>query len=39
MADSNFILNGQIGFVAFNRQGGNLVDVGGAIKFYQNSAT
>lgn len=39
MADSNFILNGQIGFVAFNRQGGNLVDVGGAIKYYANSAT
>jgi HK97 family phage major capsid protein len=38
MADSNFLLNGQIGFVAFNRQGGNLVDVGGAIKYYQNSA-
>lgn len=39
MADSAFILNGQIGFVAFNRQGGNLIDVGGAVKFYQNSAT
>lgn len=39
MADSNFILNGQIGFVAFNRQGGNLIDVGGAVKAYQNSAT
>lgn len=39
MADSNFILNGQIGFVAFNRQGGNLIDVGGAVKHYQNSAT
>ena len=39
MADSNFILNGQIGFVAFNRQGGNLVDVGGAVKYYANSAT
>ncbi|MCK9389772.1 MAG: phage major capsid protein, partial [Sulfuritalea sp.] len=39
MADSNFILNGQIGFVAFNRQGGNSVDVGGAVKYYQNSAT
>ena len=39
MADSNFLLNGQIGFVAFNRQGGNLVDVGGAVKFYQNSAS
>lgn len=39
MADSGFILNGQIGFVAFNRQGGNLVDVGGAVKYYANSAT
>lgn len=39
MADSNFILNGQIGFVAFNRQGGTSVDVGGAVKYYQNSAT
>lgn len=39
MADSNFILNGQIGFVAFNRQGGNMIDVGGAVKHYANSAT
>jgi HK97 family phage major capsid protein len=39
MADSGFLLNGQIGFVAFNRQGGNLIDVGGAVKYYQNSAT
>jgi len=39
MADSGFILNGQIGFVAFNRQGGNLIDVGGAVKLYTNSAT
>lgn len=39
MADSAFILNGQIGFVAFNRQGGNLIDVGGAVKHYANSAT
>ncbi|MGF6976362.1 HK97 family phage major capsid protein [Paraburkholderia sp. JPY465] len=38
MADSAFLLNGQIGFVAFNRQGGNLVDVGGAVKYYQNPA-
>jgi HK97 family phage major capsid protein len=36
MADSNFITFGQIGFVAFNRQGGNLIDVGGAVKYYQN---
>ncbi len=39
MADSNFIRNGRIGFVAFNRLGGNLIDVGGAVKAYQNSAT
>lgn len=39
MADSAFILNGQIGFVAFNRQGGRLIDVGGAVKHYANSAT
>lgn len=39
MADSAFVLNGQIGFVAFNRQGGNLIDVGGAVKYYANSAT
>ncbi|MDR3427949.1 phage major capsid protein [Silvimonas sp.] len=39
MADSNFVLNGQIGFVGFNRQGGNLIDVGGAVQAYQNSAT
>ncbi|WP_416046684.1 phage major capsid protein [Cupriavidus basilensis] len=39
MADSKYIENGQIGFVAFNRQGGNLIDIGGAVKYYQNSAT
>ena len=39
MADSGFITSGQIGFIAFNRQGGNLIDVGGAVKLYQNSAT
>ncbi|AOK40833.1 phage major capsid protein [Burkholderia vietnamiensis] len=32
MTDSAYTLNGQVGFVAFNRQGGNLVDVGGAVK-------
>lgn len=36
-ADSAFVLNGQIGFVAFNRQGGNLIDIGGAVKYYQNA--
>ena len=39
MTDSAFTLNGQVGFVAFNRQGGRLIDVGGAVKHYANSAT
>lgn len=39
MTDSNFTLNGQVGFVAFQRMGGNLVDAGGAVKHYANSAT
>jgi HK97 family phage major capsid protein len=40
MTDSAFTRAGQVGFVAFNRMGGNLVDVGGAtIKHYANSAT
>jgi HK97 family phage major capsid protein len=39
MTDSAFTLNGQVGFVAFNRQGGNLIDAGGAVKYFQNSAT
>ena len=39
MTDSAFTLNGQVGFVAFNRVGGNLVDAGGAVKHYANSAT
>lgn len=39
MTDSAFTLNGQVGFVAFMRSGGNLVDAGGAIKHYANSAT
>ena len=38
MADSAFLLSGQIGFVAFNRQGGNFIDVGGAVKLYVNGA-
>ncbi|CAG4906152.1 phage major capsid protein [Paraburkholderia saeva] len=32
MIDSAYTLKGQVGFVAFNRQGGNLIDVGGAVK-------
>ncbi|HEY0062987.1 MAG TPA: phage major capsid protein [Telluria sp.] len=39
MTDSAFTLLGQIGFVAFQRSGGNLIDVGGASKYYANSAT
>lgn len=37
--DSAFALKGQVGFVAFLRSGGNFVDVGGSVKYYQNSAT
>lgn len=39
MTDSAFTLNGQVGFVAFMRTGGRLIDVGGAVKHYANSAT
>jgi HK97 family phage major capsid protein len=39
MTDSAFTLNGQVGFVAFMRSGGNMVDAGGAVKAYLNSAT
>jgi len=39
MTDSAFTLKGQVGFVAFSRMGANMVDVGGAIKYYQNSAS
>lgn len=37
--DSAYAKKGQVGFLAFMRSGGNLVDVGGAVKVYQNSAT
>lgn len=37
--DSAYASKGQVGFLAFLRSGGNLMDVGGSIKFYQNSAT
>lgn len=39
MTDSAFTLKGQVGFVAFCRSGANMVDNGGAIKHYMNSAT
>lgn len=38
-ADSPYISKGQIGFLAWMRTGGNLIDVGGAVKTLQNSAT
>lgn len=37
--DSAFSLNGQVGFCAFQRNGGNLVDPGLAVRYYANSAT
>lgn len=37
--DSAYARKGQVGFLAFLRSGGNLIDVGGAVKYYQNSAT
>jgi len=39
MTDSKYTENGQVGFLAFCRSGANLIDVGGAVKYYQNSAT
>ncbi|AGW94605.1 gp36 major capsid [Ralstonia pickettii DTP0602] len=39
MTDSAFTLKGQVGFVAFCRSGANLIDVGGSVKYYANSAT
>jgi len=37
--DSVYTTKGQVGFLAWMRSGGNFVDVGGAVKAYQNSAT
>lgn len=37
--DSAYIKLGQIGFLAWMRAGGTLADVGGCLKYYQNSAT
>ena len=39
MTDSAFTLKGQVGFVAFCRSGANMVENGGAIKHFANSAT
>jgi HK97 family phage major capsid protein len=37
--DSAYAKLGQVGFLAWMRSGGNLIDVGGAVKHYANSAT
>lgn len=37
--DSAYAKKGQVGFLAWLRSGGNLTDVGGAVKHYANSAT
>lgn len=37
--DSKYAEKGQVGFMAWMRSGGQFVDVGGAVKYYQNSAT
>ena len=39
MTDSKYTEKGQVGFLAFMRSVGNLMDVGGAVKYYQNSAS
>lgn len=36
--DSAYAKLGQVGFLMWARSGGNLVDVGGALKYYQNPA-
>lgn len=37
--DSVYTSKGQVGFLAWMRSGGNYTDVGGGVKYYQNSAT
>ena len=39
MVDSAYAKKGQVGFLMLMRAGGTFTDVGGAVKFYQNSAT
>lgn len=36
--DSAYAKKGQVGFLAFMRSGGNYMDVGGAVKYYQNAS-
>lgn len=37
--DSAFTKKGQVGFLAWMRSGGNLIDVGGAVKLFVNAAS
>lgn len=37
--DSAYAKLGQVGFLMWARSGGNLIDVGGAVKYYQNAAS
>ncbi|HDS1620337.1 TPA: phage major capsid protein, partial [Stenotrophomonas maltophilia] len=37
-ADSAYVKRGQVGFMAWMRSGGNLVDVGGAVKTFKHGA-
>jgi HK97 family phage major capsid protein len=37
--DSAFTKKGQVGFLAWMRTGGNLIDVGGAVKHFENSTS
>ncbi|KAA0017113.1 phage major capsid protein [Salinicola corii] len=39
MTDSKYTEKGQVGFLAFMRSGGRLMDVGGAVKAFQNAAS
>jgi HK97 family phage major capsid protein len=36
--DSAYVKKGQVGFLAWMRSGGNLIDVGGAVKLFQHGA-
>lgn len=38
-ADSAYAKKGQVGFLAWLRSGGNLIDVGGAVKLFVNAAS
>ncbi|CAG23157.1 phage major capsid protein [Photobacterium profundum] len=39
MTDSKYTEKAQTGFIGYQRADGALIDVGGAVKYYQNSAT